>query len=129
MHIRKGTFNLSYDNQPSGFSYWILHFEQARFILLKVGINPNNHTLSKGLSLCDNLSASLLCLSFFIGMTKVKMSKGEEGGPEAFIDRRKAALERYLNRTARHPKLREDPDFKEFLEAESVSLFISFNNR
>eukprot|EP00794_Sanderia_malayensis_P009657 gene9657-10645_t len=55
-----------------------------------------------------------------VGMTKVKMSKGEDGGPEAFIDRRKAALERYLNRTARHPKLREDPDFKEFLEAESL---------
>lgn len=28
-------------------------------------------------------------------MTKVKMSKGEEAGPEAFIDRRKAALEKY----------------------------------
>ena len=29
-------------------------------------------------------------------------------------------LSRYLNRTARHPKLREDQDFKEFLEAETV---------
>ena len=27
---------------------------------------------------------------------------------------------RYLNRTARHAKLREDPDFKQFLEAEMV---------
>lgn len=55
-----------------------------------------------------------------VGTTKVKMSKGEESGPDAFIDRRKAALERYLNRTARHPKLREDQDFKEFLEAETL---------
>lgn len=30
-----------------------------------------------------------------VGMTKVKMSKGEEAGPDAFIDRRKQALERY----------------------------------
>lgn len=34
-----------------------------------------------------------------------------------FIERRRAALERYLNRTALHPVLGVDPDFREFLEA------------
>lgn len=34
-----------------------------------------------------------------------------------FIERRRAALERYLNRTATHPVLSVDPDFREFLEA------------
>lgn len=33
-----------------------------------------------------------------------------------FVERRRAALERYLNRTAQHPVLRMDPDFREFLE-------------
>ena len=28
-------------------------------------------------------------------------------------------MERYLNRTARHPSLRTDPDFREFLEIEA----------
>lgn len=34
-----------------------------------------------------------------------------------FIEKRRAALERYLNRTAAHPVLSVDPDFREFLEA------------
>jgi len=51
---------------------------------------------------------------------KGKMSKGEETGEDAFLGRRKQALERYMNRTAKHPKLREDADFKEFLEAEAL---------
>ncbi|KAJ8304241.1 hypothetical protein KUTeg_017824 [Tegillarca granosa] len=50
-----------------------------------------------------------------IGMTKVKISK-EESGSSEFIERRRAALERYLNRTASHPTLRIDPDFRDFLE-------------
>lgn len=39
-----------------------------------------------------------------------------------FIERRRAALERYLNRTAAHPVLSVDPDFREFLEAGIILL-------
>ena len=35
------------------------------------------------------------------------------------MDRRRNALERFLNRTAAHPSLRTDPDFREFLELTS----------
>ncbi|KAL4228170.1 sorting nexin-2 [Mactra antiquata] len=52
-----------------------------------------------------------------VGMTKVKMSK-EESTSSDFLERRRAALERYLNRTASHPILRLDPDFRDFLEKE-----------
>ncbi|CAF0916542.1 unnamed protein product, partial [Didymodactylos carnosus] len=48
-------------------------------------------------------------------MAKVKISK-EEQIPTDFIDRRRAALERYLNRLAKHDTLLMDPDFREFLE-------------
>ncbi|XP_048259704.1 sorting nexin-2-like isoform X2 [Haliotis rufescens] len=50
-----------------------------------------------------------------VGMTKIKMSK-EESGSSDFVERRRAALERYLNRTAQHPVLRSDPDLQDFLE-------------
>ncbi|XP_020283860.1 sorting nexin-2 [Pseudomyrmex gracilis] len=58
-----------------------------------------------------------------IGTTKMKMSgdKNQEqnsGSTSDFIERRRAALERYLNRTATHPVLSIDPDFREFLEAD-----------
>ena len=36
-----------------------------------------------------------------------------------FVERRRAALERYLNRTATYSSLRTDPDFREFLEMEA----------
>ncbi|XP_064618772.1 sorting nexin-2-like isoform X2 [Lineus longissimus] len=52
-----------------------------------------------------------------IGMTKIKMSK-EEASSADFVERRRAALERYVNRTATHPILRNDPTFREFLEQE-----------
>ncbi|CAH1796001.1 unnamed protein product [Owenia fusiformis] len=52
-----------------------------------------------------------------VGMTKVKMAKDESGTRE-FVQVRRAALERYLNRTAAHPILRDDSDFREFLEKE-----------
>ena len=83
-----------------------------------------------------------------LGMTMVKFGKGEENSPVDFIAKRRAALERYrwlyccanlgaflcvscklvlsvvfsryLNRVARHPVLREDPDFRQFLEADVV---------
>ena len=35
------------------------------------------------------------------------------------MERRRAALERFMNRTAAHPILKTDPDFREFLEQES----------
>ena len=50
-----------------------------------------------------------------IGMAKVKMSK-EDTTPNDFIEKRRAALERFLNRIAKHKTLRFDPDFRDFLE-------------
>jgi len=55
-----------------------------------------------------------------IGMTKVKMSKEDEDATQSeFVEKRRASLERYLNRTAGHPNLRVDPDFREFLELDA----------
>ena len=43
------------------------------------------------------------------------MSKeDEDAGHSEFVEKRRAALERYLNRTAGHPNLRVDPDFRWF---------------
>ncbi|XP_033228794.1 sorting nexin-2 [Belonocnema kinseyi] len=57
-----------------------------------------------------------------IGMTKIKMSgdKNQEQSSSSteFIERRRSALERYLNRTAAHPILGVDPDFIDFLKAD-----------
>lgn len=56
-----------------------------------------------------------------IGATKVKMSgkeKDEVATNNDFLEHRRAALERYLNRTAQHPVLRDDPDFVTFLECD-----------
>ena len=50
-----------------------------------------------------------------VGMAKVKISK-EDNIPSDFIDRRRALLERYLNRLAKHDKLIADSDVQEFLE-------------
>ncbi len=50
-----------------------------------------------------------------IGMAKVKMSK-EDTTPNDFIGKRRAALERFLNRLAKHKTFRFDPDFRDFLE-------------
>lgn len=44
-----------------------------------------------------------------------------------FLEKRKASLERYLKRTAAHPILKIDPDFREFLESGSYSPIKSFN--
>ncbi|KAK2163467.1 hypothetical protein LSH36_79g09043 [Paralvinella palmiformis] len=49
-----------------------------------------------------------------LGMTKIKMSK-EEAVSIDFVEKRRAALERFLNRTAKHPILRKDTYFIEFL--------------
>ena len=50
-----------------------------------------------------------------VGMTMVKLSKNEESGAP-FIERRRAGLERFLNRVAKHPILRKDDSFRDFLE-------------
>lgn len=50
-----------------------------------------------------------------IGMAKVKMSK-EDTTPDDFLEKRRAALQRFLVRLAKHKKLRVDPDFRDFLE-------------
>ena len=39
---------------------------------------------------------------------------------QEFIQRRRAALERFLNRSAAHPVLRMDPDFRDFLEMDEL---------
>nr|CAB3266458.1 sorting nexin-2-like [Phallusia mammillata] len=52
-----------------------------------------------------------------VGMTLVKMSKTEEEAASIdFVEKRRAALERYLNRVAKHPALVQDQDFHDFLE-------------
>lgn len=56
----------------------------------------------------------------FLGMTKIKLAKEEDNADQyEFVEKRRAALERYLNRTAQHPSLRVDPDFREFLELDA----------
>lgn len=51
-----------------------------------------------------------------IGMAKVKMSKDTETTPIDFLEKRRAALERFLQRLAAHKSFRYDPDFRDFLE-------------
>ncbi|XP_011212354.1 sorting nexin-2 [Bactrocera dorsalis] len=57
-----------------------------------------------------------------IGSTKVKMSpqQTEPGAPRnaEWVETRRAALQRYVNRTAQHPVLRVDLDFINFLESD-----------
>jgi sorting nexin-1/2 len=50
-----------------------------------------------------------------IGTARVKMSK-EDTTPINFIEKRRAALERFLNRCGHHKSLKYDPDFRDFLE-------------
>ena len=84
--------------------------------------------LSCGTALIPHITSSRFCVP---GATKIKIGGGSGGGSGGsghgggadaaggqgeFIERRRAALERYLNRTAAHPTLRADPDFREFLE-------------
>uniref|UniRef100_F6VFS7 Sorting nexin-2 n=1 Tax=Ornithorhynchus anatinus TaxID=9258 RepID=F6VFS7_ORNAN len=51
-----------------------------------------------------------------VGMTKVKVGKEDSSSTE-FVERRRAALERYLQRTVKHPTLLQDPDLRQFLES------------
>jgi len=112
----------------------------SSFMAYKVSTNTNltyfkkskpevNRRFSDFLGLRDKLSEKYLQNGRIIppapdksviGMTKVKMSKEDEASNQSeFVEKRRAALERYLNRTASHPNLRVDPDFREFLELDA----------
>ncbi|KAM3876820.1 sorting nexin-1-like [Diretmus argenteus] len=54
-----------------------------------------------------------------VGMTKVKVGKDDPSSAE-FVERRRAALERYLQRVVSHPSLLQDPDVHEFLEKDEL---------
>ncbi|XP_070689296.1 sorting nexin-1-like [Pempheris klunzingeri] len=54
-----------------------------------------------------------------VGMTKVKVGMDDPSSVE-FVERRRAALERYLQRVVSHPSLLQDPDVREFLEREEL---------
>ncbi|KAG7156585.1 Sorting nexin-2-like [Homarus americanus] len=56
-----------------------------------------------------------------IGTTKIKLSsdKSTDSSSTDFIEKRRASLERYMNRTGAHPTLRADPDFREFIELDA----------
>ena len=57
-----------------------------------------------------------------LGTTKIKMSSQQEttGGVNTdFIEKRRATLERFLNRCAAHSVLCIDPDFRDFIESDS----------
>uniref|UniRef100_W5NCW5 Sorting nexin-1 n=1 Tax=Lepisosteus oculatus TaxID=7918 RepID=W5NCW5_LEPOC len=54
-----------------------------------------------------------------LGMTKVKVGKEDSSSAE-FVERRRAALERYLQRVVNHPSLLQDPDVREFLEKDEL---------
>ncbi|KAI9586380.1 hypothetical protein GQX74_002227 [Glossina fuscipes] len=61
-----------------------------------------------------------------LGTTKVKISP-QQSEPGAgvnveWVEQRRAALERFINRTAQHPVLRVDLDFINFLESDQVEL-------
>ncbi|XP_014679480.1 PREDICTED: sorting nexin-2-like, partial [Priapulus caudatus] len=49
------------------------------------------------------------------------MSKDDDSklAHDEFVEKRRASLERYLNRTASNPTLQVDADFREFLELDA----------
>ncbi|KAG7230876.1 hypothetical protein INR49_024903 [Caranx melampygus] len=59
-----------------------------------------------------------------LGMTKVKVGK-EDSSSTDFVERRRGALERYLQRVVTHPSLLQDPDVREFLEREDLPRAVS----
>uniref|UniRef100_A0A3B4Z356 Sorting nexin-1-like n=1 Tax=Stegastes partitus TaxID=144197 RepID=A0A3B4Z356_9TELE len=59
-----------------------------------------------------------------LGMTKVKVGK-EDSSSADFVERRRGALERYLQRVVNHPSLIQDPDVREFLEREELPRAVS----
>ncbi|XP_012670394.2 sorting nexin-1 [Clupea harengus] len=59
-----------------------------------------------------------------MGMTKVKVGKEDHSSGE-FVERRRAALERYLKRVVSHQSLLQDPDVREFLEKDELPRAVS----
>uniref|UniRef100_A0A3P9MN96 Sorting nexin-1 n=1 Tax=Oryzias latipes TaxID=8090 RepID=A0A3P9MN96_ORYLA len=59
-----------------------------------------------------------------LGMTKVKVGK-EDSSSADFLERRRGALERYLQRVVNHPLLLQDPDVREFLEKDELPRAVS----
>ncbi|KAF7214658.1 sorting nexin-1-like, partial [Nothobranchius furzeri] len=59
-----------------------------------------------------------------LGMTKVKVGK-EDSSSADFQERRRGALERYLQRVVNHPLLLQDPDVREFLEKDELPRAVS----
>ncbi|NP_001084834.1 sorting nexin 1 L homeolog [Xenopus laevis] len=59
-----------------------------------------------------------------IGMTKLKVGKEDSSSTE-FLERRRASLERYLQRIVSHPSLLQDPDVREFLEKDELPRAVS----
>ncbi|KAM9854209.1 sorting nexin-1a isoform 2-T2 [Aulostomus maculatus] len=59
-----------------------------------------------------------------LGMTKVKVGK-EDSSSADFLERRRGALERYLERVVNHPSLLQDPDVREFLERDELPRAVS----
>ncbi|XP_053174796.1 sorting nexin-1a [Scomber japonicus] len=59
-----------------------------------------------------------------LGMTKVKVGK-EDSSSTDFVERRRGALERYLQRVVTHPSLIQDPDVREFLERDELPRAVS----
>ncbi|XP_057691838.1 sorting nexin-1a [Corythoichthys intestinalis] len=59
-----------------------------------------------------------------LGMTKVKVGK-EDSSSADFLERRRGALERYLQRVVTHPSLIQDPDVREFLERDELPRAVS----
>uniref|UniRef100_A0A672SW00 Sorting nexin 1 n=1 Tax=Sinocyclocheilus grahami TaxID=75366 RepID=A0A672SW00_SINGR len=70
------------------------------------------------LARCDLLTERVVwcCVT---GMTKVKVGKEDSSSAE-FVEKRRAALERYLQRVVAHPSLLQDPDVREFLERDEL---------
>nr|XP_043886568.1 sorting nexin-1-like [Solea senegalensis] len=59
-----------------------------------------------------------------VGMTKVKVGMDDPSSVE-FVERRRAALERYIQRVVSHPLLLQDSDVREFLEKEDLPRAVS----
>ncbi|KAM4677167.1 sorting nexin-1 [Discoglossus pictus] len=59
-----------------------------------------------------------------IGMTKMKVGKEDSSSTE-FLEKRRAALERYLQRIVSHPTMLQDPDVREFLEKDELPRAVS----
>ncbi|XP_064412444.1 sorting nexin-2 [Latimeria chalumnae] len=59
-----------------------------------------------------------------VGMTKVKVGKEDPSSAE-FVEKRRSALERFLERTVKHPTLLQDPDLRQFLENSELPRAVS----